>query len=669
MRGAVGARRIELRSAVHMPLEFRNLIGLSLLGLLVPLVVLYILKVRRKRLQVSSTWLWAAAARDLQARHPFRRLILSVPLVVQALALGALAVALSRPASRGGAIIGDHVAILVDTSASMTTLDADGTPRIHQAREAAHHIIDALGPGAEAILIDAGPTPRVVSPLDRDRRRLHDAASRIQAREARGALGAAVALASDRLRRLPGHRRVVVVTDGALADADALRQVALPLDVVRVGAPADNAAIVRVDVRRGTDSATGRPEVQAFALIANFGAAPRDLFVTLRPRNVPQALASRRLTVGAGERAPVVLTFEPAPSDAGMGLVVELSPHDAMEADDRAFGRVPLGRELPVVIAPQSASPWFVRALQADPDTQVLGSSLEELEAAEVPNDALVIIDGACPAQIPGADFVLLNPPPGECRGVIVGESVQGPSITSWNEADPRFRFLTLDGVHLGKAQRLSLDSPGNSLVRAQEGTVIADISPPGRTGTLVGFDVGESNWPLKASFVLFVRNLVEVTRTRRARGVSASARTGHPVQLRVPSDIQQITVQLPDGTDQKLPARGGLAVLPGAHQAGFHHVSWQGKRPGSVLLATNFVDAEESDLRPRELDTTGTERATVSEGQEMETFREWGWITALVALLLLVVDVWWLTRRPRSPSRGAGPRPRLPDRPREAAA
>jgi len=58
-----------------MPFELRNASGLWLLGLLVPLIVLYILKIRRQRLTVASTWLWQQAARDLLAKSPFRRLI------------------------------------------------------------------------------------------------------------------------------------------------------------------------------------------------------------------------------------------------------------------------------------------------------------------------------------------------------------------------------------------------------------------------------------------------------------------------------------------------------------------------------------------------------------------------------------------------------------------
>lgn len=147
-----------------MPVELKSPGGLWLLGLLVPLVLLYILKVRRQRLRVASTWLWAQAQRDLMAKSPFKRLIMQVPLVLQALALILLALALARPATRGGAIIGDHVAIIVDTSASMGAKTADGTTRMEAARAAAKNVIAALGPGADAMLVEAGSDANIASP-------------------------------------------------------------------------------------------------------------------------------------------------------------------------------------------------------------------------------------------------------------------------------------------------------------------------------------------------------------------------------------------------------------------------------------------------------------------------------------------------------------------------
>jgi len=100
---------------------FGNPEGLWLLGLLVPLVTLYILKVRRQRVTVASTWLWQAAARDMLAKSPWQRLRGRILLLVEALAVVALAIAFSRPALSGGHLDSEHLALVVDASASMLT--------------------------------------------------------------------------------------------------------------------------------------------------------------------------------------------------------------------------------------------------------------------------------------------------------------------------------------------------------------------------------------------------------------------------------------------------------------------------------------------------------------------------------------------------------------------
>ena len=138
-----------------MPFELTAPKLLWTLGLLVPLVVLYILKVKRKRLTVPSTWLWAQAQRDLMARSPFKRLILQVPLLLQALVLILLALAAASPATRGKTVTGDHVAIVIDTSASMAAQDAEsGKRRIDLAKAAAIELVDALPPGSDAMILD-----------------------------------------------------------------------------------------------------------------------------------------------------------------------------------------------------------------------------------------------------------------------------------------------------------------------------------------------------------------------------------------------------------------------------------------------------------------------------------------------------------------------------------
>lgn len=638
-----------------MPFELTRPGGLWLLTLAVPLVALYLLKVRRQEQRVGSTWLWQKAQRDLLAQTPFRRFTCEWPLLLQLAALAGLSVALAGPSVRGRTILGDHVALVVDTSASMGALEPDGKTRFDHARAAVRRVLGGLSPGADAWLIEAGREPRITTALERDVRKLEAALNALAPRDVEGELSRSVALAADRLRALDGSKRIVLVTDGAAPDPGLVSSAELPIDVIRVGGPRDNTAIVRVDVRRGVDPVTRRDQVQAFASVLHRGAAPREVFVTLRQKDVVSPLASRKLVLKPGERAPVVLSFDPAPSDAGTGLIVELSPPDALPADDRAYGRVPASPKLPVVLTPPAASPWVERALRADPEAELIEVPLDALATEALPYDSLVVIQGACPARSPGADVLIIAPPPGPCRTLRVGSAIDQAAVTTWQEADLRLRFLTMDGVLVRTARQLIAERAQDELVRTAQGAVVADASSPGQTVTVVGFDVAESNWPLKASFVLFVRNVMELAREHRARGITGPATTGESVRLRVPVDLEELRVEDPSGASRELPVNGGLAVLPETTRAGFYFVSWQGERPGSVLLPANLTSEAESDLAPRELGTS-TPASAARRGALPQALTEWTWVFALLALLLLAADVVWWTR---APSRGSALRRR----------
>lgn len=640
-------------------MELRSPWGLALAGLLVPLIALYILKVKRQRLPIASTWLWQAAQRDLLARSPFKRLIAQLPLIIQALVLLLLAFALASPSTRGGTIAGDHVALVIDTSASMSAKSGD-TTRMALAKEAALQVVRSLGPGADAVVIEAGAEAKVASPLDRDRRRLDAAIEKLEVREVEGKLGDALALATDRLRSLKGDKRIVLITDGAFAHPEGIARAALPVDLVQVGEPIENSAISRVDVRVGSDPVTKREQVQAFAIVSHFGTSDRDVFVTLRQRNIKEPLASRKLRIAPGESTPVVLTFEPTAGDRGSGLELELSPGDDMPVDDRAYGKVPASRKLPVVLVPSDANGWVKRALLADPDVELLGSSPASLSSAEIPPDSLVVVDGSCPSELPPGDLLILNPPAGPCHRVVVGEELSEPAITSWNQGDPRLRFLTLDGVSIAKARKLELEGDRDSLVRTRDSSIISDLPLPGRNGTLIAFDVGESNWPLKASFVLFIRNLVEQARAGRARGITGATPTGAPLRVRVPPAVPSISVLPPRGDEFSVGTKSGLAIIPDVSQAGFYHASWKEGRAGSVLAVANLTSRAESDVRPQPMPKLASGGDMKPTQQTTEAIANWTWLLALIALGCLVFDVWWFTRKPKARAPSA---PRAPDR------
>ena len=649
--------------------------ALGLLGLLVPLVVLYVLKVRRKRVRVASTWLWLAARRDLQARSPFQRLRVQLPLVLQALALALLALAAARPAAEGRSVLAEHLAIVVDVSASMSAHDeTSGKSRMDLARERAHAIVDALGPGADVMLLAAGRGARVVLPPERDVRRLHTAIDGLEAMPVEGDMGEALALAAGRLEQLGGTRTLFVVTDGNLAKPVVLGHGVVPVEVERVGGPVDNAAIVRVDVRAGVDPLQQGDQVQAFLVVANYGAEARELYATMREDNASDVLASRSVVVLPGEKVPVVLTFRPARGDWGRGLVFDISPHDAMPVDDVAFGRVPEGRELPVVVASASPrpSPWLVRALAADRDVDVQPKPLEDL-AAGVPPGSFVVLEKSC-VPVPGGDLLIVDPPEGPCLGAHVGPAVEAPRLTDWDHGDARLRFVALDGVELASARPVEVESLRQSLVRSDRGTLVADVSTSARFATLVAFDPGESNWPLRASFVVFARNLLEQARLHRSSGLAAPAVAGAPLRAVVPAGVESAELELPgklasavdappgSGERRVVSARDGLCVAPDLDRVGLYRLAWSKPEPGSLVVAVNLASPAESNLG-QQADATAPTTGDDTAAEEPANRREWSFALAAAALLFVLFDLYWLGRPARAVRLAAGARPRPPER------
>ncbi len=660
--------------AGSFPIELLSLSGLFALGLLAPLVVLYILKIKRNRKRVATTWLWSAAQRDLLARHPFKKLIAQIPLLIQALVLLLLGLALARPATRGRAFTGDHIALVIDTSASMSAaaterlVDGRVTSRLDLAKQVAHDVVSGLSPGSDVLVLEASVDARLSSPLDRDLVRVKAAIDRLEARDVEGDLGASVALAVDRMRQLGGSRRILVITDGALAKPTTFGNAAIPVEIITVGSPTDNAAIVRVDVRSGVDPATKREQVQAFLMIASFGSKAREVYVTMREDNASDVLASRRVLLQPGERLPVVLTFFPSRGDYRRGLAFEISPHDAMPVDDVAFGRVPAGDKLPVVLAsPGEPSPWLARALASDPAVELTQTSMASLAAGTgIDADAFVVVDGACPESAPGADLLVVHPPPGTCFGALVGQTLEQPPITSWESRDPRLRFLTLDGVFVSRANLVRPQAVTQELIRTQAGPIAVDISTTSRTATLLGFDVADTDWPLKASFVLFIRNLLEQGRTHRAHGSIGPARAGEPLRATIPATAKDLVATGPNGQKVEVSMRAGLAVVPDVSKVGFYTLSWQGPQAGSLVVPVNLTSAAESDLASKPLEKSGSQITVTAASAEPQAHNEWTWVLALMALAFVVVDVWYLTRAPRTISLGALPlAPKLPERSR----
>jgi hypothetical protein len=326
------------------------------------------------------------------------------------------------------------------------------------------------------------------------------------------------------------------------------------------------------------------------------------------------------------------------PDLEGKALVVDVAPHDAFAVDDRAYAKVPPSEDLAVWLLSRGKEEWVARAFGSDPNVTIEQATLD---AADIPADALVIVSGACPPEsVGGADLLVLAPPPGPCLGLTVEAAIDEPVVTSWETTDPRLRFVSLDRLHVTKATPLVAPSRQGALVRANDRVLVRDASTPGRTITVVGFDVGESDWPLKASWVLFARNITEQARRHRSLGAASSTAPGEPLRVAVPPGTESVTVAAPDGTLVDASVRAGLAIVPATSRTGIYTVEYRGRVGGSIVVPVNLASERESDLSAL---TTLPQSTNVSARRVEDAPRShlsFGWVLAAIALVLLLVEV-----------------------------
>lgn len=168
------------------------------------LVTLYLLKLRRRPMRVSTTAFWEQAEKDLQANVPLRWLKPSWLLFLHLIILALLILALGRPAavlpsSFGGA---SRVILLIDRSASMSAMDAGAAgsakkSRLEVAKEKALEAIDELaevGGGRSAMVVSFASDAAALTRWSSSRGLLKDAVRSIEATDQPGDFAGAMKL-------------------------------------------------------------------------------------------------------------------------------------------------------------------------------------------------------------------------------------------------------------------------------------------------------------------------------------------------------------------------------------------------------------------------------------------------------------------------------------------
>lgn len=505
--------------------------GFLWLGLLaIPIIVLYMLRLRRREVPVSSILLWRLLMRDQQANAPWQKLERNLLLFLQLLALAGLVLALARPAWPVRSLVSGSVVVILDGSASMLAEDGPGgEARFEQARAAALDLVADLPGNARMSIVLAGRPPQIIAAAEADPQRLRAALESAQAAPVEADWQATLALAAG-AASAPGlsaeGAEFILISDGGLALAekaglpggsslsDGLRLPGRARYLPIGGASGEqyNLALSALALRPAEDG------VQLFAQVHNYSDQPRQAILALyfQQGDSPETLLeARALEIAAGASQSVVLDRLP---DRPARYIARLQPPpggaaDLFPLDDAAYAvytPAQVGRTL--LVTPGNL---FLEQLLASLDgVQAFRLNPPESGAPEL-SDAgydLYVFDGLLPDELPPAPAALLlvNPPDSPLLPVTGAFTDTQPASLS---PSPLLQAVDWSQVHIRQARQVSLPSWASPLITAPGGPLVlageADGQRDAQRIAALTFALQDSDLPIQTAYPILMANLV----------------------------------------------------------------------------------------------------------------------------------------------------------------
>lgn len=622
---------------------------LALIGLVsLPIIVAYyMLRLRRRDVPVASTFLWQQLVRDVEANAPWQRLRFSWLLILQLLIALLVVVAAARPFLTVSSDLAGNVVLIVDTSASMGTID-DDTSRMAQAQAAARRVIGQLPEGGHVTVVAADDSAHVLVSDTDDRAAALAAVDGIVATQVPGDLTDAFALASALAAR-DSDSTVVVVTD---ANADRLPQVGIdaPVQVERVGVTGGNQAVAALSLLRRS----GGAQLDLFVAVSN----PSGVDMTRRLEIYADDVLvdARDLTIPAGQRSEAVISSVP---QGARVVEARLAGDDALAVDDRAFALVPsAGAVRALLVGPGNAYLENALALLPRLELFAVGADgyVDALAAAVEAGKpyGIVIFDRIVPADPPTIPALYVGPAADGAFGT-VGRVLDGPALDRTDPADPLLRFVDLSTLHIGRARIVTLTEGMHPVVTSVGGDPLVAVGRVDGLGLgVLSFALGDSDLPLQVAFPLLMSNIVDALLPSTDGILPPSVELGQPIAVSVDPAIRRVAaVTVATGERVELDVIGGRVTVPGARVTGLVdlQVVDDGTGHGGDSLgrtAANLFNPGESRVTPGDpTRIADLGRVGPAPGGDGLTARsEWWWPLTVVGLVLLLVE-WFLFHRP----------------------
>ncbi|MBN1858850.1 BatA and WFA domain-containing protein [Candidatus Bipolaricaulota bacterium] len=600
---------------------------LSLFGLTVLVPLIYFLRARNLRHQVSAVFLWETLQHGHRTRLARFRPQLDWVLFAQLAGLVLLIIAAAGPALRIRQPTLSAMAIVIDGSASMQGTTSTGRSKAEEARARALEILDAF-PATPVTVIQLSLSPTILAPLGSDHDAARVAIAGFEPNWTGNGTIASLNTLLDSQQASDQYEQVFLISDRTVTDPPR----SLPVQQVWISS-AGNLSIDAFNVRIQPNG----DGVVVFAGVRNDDSEYRETELRVSDGSSRVRLP---LVLAPGERQTFVLPF---PTANGIAYTAELTPKDGAPFDDLRYYVLP--QSMPRKASWIGENDPFLRAAVEVSGPIVWTDAMAEAEFIVVNGYAALLDREHEGGALPEGNLLLVSmieEPANEVSGE--GTAAYAP-MRAVAAGDPILQGISADALRVDIASLSEGESsprlPGDGvtlLTAFEQDVLVAGVTKTGRWIALIP-DLWRTNLPLSIDFPLLVANAIEHLSPRAQLAGWEQMEPGQAIDLGWAGPVGQVIdpngdfvqgAAATDGSrrdDAEDVGPGGVLL---ADMPGFYEIL---APSGSILMAFN-VAVGESEI------TTTREAADTILGVRTEAalFAIWPWI-ALAACVILVIE------------------------------
>lgn len=606
-------------------------------GAAVIITVLYLLKLRKRRVQVPFSPLWGKVMTEYKRQSDWwkvlRRVLSWLILIMMSLAL---IFALADPHPEGEVVDGRHLVLLIDSSASMASTDVSGgADRLDVAKQKALQILETIGAEDQIMLVNFNDQLQPLSPFVNEASLLETPIRNLKVSASGTKYTDALQFAADSLRDKK-RGELIVLSDGASFDKAMMDDVSFDENTtvrhLKLGESAGNIAITAFSVRRYL---ANKLDYELFVGLQNL--FERDIEVELQIWADGRQVDRKLKTIKA---SGTLQEFFPAQAVSGERLearvkVLTSDARDVFPLDDRAYALLPpVEKSRVLLVSPGNLYLEGTLLLNHNIDLdKVTPDAYDPQKHGEGQYD-VVFVDRVIPDNLSEQGHFVFVDPSGENSPWEVSGAYKDPIITTYKKSHPLMRWIGMRDINIGYASKLRLDRKDSVVASAMGAPIIVTRDEPGRRMVAIAFDIRNSDLPLRVAFPVLMINLVDYFQLDDSDLIQNFS-TGETWSVKVSEQEGEATVTEPDGHTRKVPIYNNRALVYG-NQVGFYEVKTASDQQ---LIAANLSDPEESKIAPSEIALP--DKSVVQDSNSLFFDRKELWIWALLAVLGMLLLEW----------------------------